>query len=286
MRTVHTVKELRQAVRSARTNGNTIGFVPTMGNLHAGHISLIERARQHCDFVVASVFVNPLQFDDASDLQRYPRTLPDDQAKLEAAQCDLLFAPSVDEMYPNGQPQLSTVHVPAVSEGLCGGSRPGHFDGVATVVTKLFNQVQPDQAFFGQKDWQQVAVIRKMVADLDMPLEIVAVPTARAADGLALSSRNGYLNDSERQRAPVLYQTLQHMAQQLQNNQPLTAVIDSGKQHLQDAGLRLDYLEIKRQHDLKQAGANDRDIIILAAVFLGPARLIDNLPLSLNRAFE
>lgn len=286
MQTLHTIAELRQMVRSARTSGKRIGFVPTMGNLHAGHISLVEQARKQCDFVVASVFVNPLQFDDANDLQRYPRTLPDDQAQLTAAGCDLLFAPNVEEMYPHGQQQHSTVHVPAVSQGLCGGSRPGHFDGVATVVTKLFNQVQPDMAFFGQKDWQQVAVIRKMVADLDMPLQIITVATARADDGLALSSRNGYLNAEQRALAPTLYQQLCQLADQLHRGEDFASALEVSKTALNDAGLRVDYVDICRQHDLQPASEKDNEIIILAAVFVGPARLIDNLPLSLNRAFE
>ncbi|ASP40710.1 pantoate--beta-alanine ligase [Bacterioplanes sanyensis] len=286
MQTVHTIAELRQAVRAARAAGQTIGFVPTMGNLHDGHISLVERARAAGHFVVASIFVNPLQFDDASDLQRYPRTLAADQQRLSSAQCDLLFAPDVDEMYPQGQQAQSKVHVPVVSEGLCGGSRAGHFDGVATVVSKLFNQVQPDQAFFGQKDWQQVAVIRKLVQDLDMPIDIVAVPTARADDGLALSSRNGYLSDSERQQAPMLYRTLQQTAEQLQQGASLDASVQSASKALNAAGFNVDYVEIRRQQDLQSASENDGEIIILAAAFLGPARLIDNLPLSLNRPFE
>ena len=283
MITVHTIRELRDHVRNARMTGRRIGFVPTMGNLHEGHVSLIDRARDDDCFTVASIFVNPLQFNDKSDLARYPRTLPDDQAKLNAAGCDLLFAPDVDEMYPAGQEAQSIVHVPVVSEGLCGGSRPGHFDGVSTVVTKLFNMVQPDIAYFGEKDCQQVAVIRKMVADLNMPIEIVPVPTARAADGLALSSRNGYLNEQERALATGLYRTLQEIAAEFRAGHDIAASLASARTRLDQRGFRTDYLEIRRSDDLRPATLADRSVVILGAAFLGPARLIDNLQVTLNQ---
>lgn len=282
MITVHTVSELRAAVRAARQAGKRIGFVPTMGNLHAGHISLINAAKQQSDFVVASIFVNPLQFDDKNDLSRYPRTLAADSAQLEAASCDLLFAPDVDEMYPNGQENMSIVTVPAVTDCLCGASRPGHFDGVATVVTKLFNMVQPDQAFFGEKDFQQVAVIRKFVADLNIPVDITAVPTQRDHDGLALSSRNGYLNETERAQAPGLQQTLQEVAAALKGQQTFAQTIEAAKQRLIERGFTPDYIEIRRADDLQEATETDTNIVILAAAHLGKARLIDNLPLQLN----
>lgn len=284
MITVHTIRELREHVRNARTNGRRIGFVPTMGNLHDGHISLIDRARGDQCFTVASIFVNPLQFNDKNDLARYPRTLPDDQARLSAAGCDVLFAPDVDEMYPNGQQGQTIVQVPVVSDGLCGASRPGHFDGVSTVVTKLFNMVQPDNAYFGEKDFQQVAVIRKMVADLNMPIEIVPVPTARAADGLALSSRNGYLSEQERALATGLYQTLQEVATALQTGETIASVLHSATERLNGRGFVTDYLEVRRQADLQPATAADRELVILGAAVLGPARLIDNLQVTLNRA--
>ncbi|WP_430460147.1 pantoate--beta-alanine ligase [Thalassolituus sp. LLYu03] len=283
MITVHTIRELREHVRAARASGRRIGFVPTMGNLHDGHISLIQRSIDAGCFTVASIFVNPLQFNDKNDLARYPRTLPEDQARLSSAGCDLLFAPDVDEMYPNGQDQQSIVHVPEVSDGLCGASRPGHFDGVSTVVTKLFNQVLPDVAFFGQKDFQQVAVIRKMVADLCMPLEIVAVPTKRADDGLALSSRNGYLNAEERELATGLYLTLNEIADDFRAGKAIDASLSAATERLNGRGFRTDYLEIRRVDDLKPASLNDADVVILGAAFLGPARLIDNLQVSLNR---
>lgn len=284
MITVHTIAELRQHVRAARQAGKRIGFVPTMGNLHDGHISLIDRARSDSDFVVSSIFVNPLQFNDASDLDRYPRTLPQDQERLTAAQCDLLFAPNVNEMYPKGQDAQSIVHVPVVSEGLCGGSRPGHFDGVSTVVTKLFNQVLPDVAFFGEKDFQQVAVIRKMVDDLCMPIEIVTVPTARAEDGLALSSRNGYLSDQERQLATGLYQTLNEIADALNAGDAPKAAIAAATERLNSRGFQTDYLEIRSTADLNEQVSGLSEVVILGAAFLGKARLIDNLVVTLNRA--
>ena len=284
MITVHTVAELRQHVRAARQAGKRVGFVPTMGNLHDGHISLIDRARSDSDFVVSSIFVNPLQFNDASDLDRYPRTLPQDQERLTAAQCDLLFAPNVNEMYPKGQDAQSIVHVPVVSEGLCGGSRPGHFDGVSTVVTKLFNQVLPDVAFFGEKDFQQVAVIRKMVDDLCMPIEIVTVPTARAEDGLALSSRNGYLSDQERQLATGLYQTLNEIADALNAGDAPKAAIAAATERLNSRGFQTDYLDIRSATDLSEQISGLSEVVILGAAFLGKARLIDNLVVTLNRA--
>lgn len=284
MITVHTIRELREHVRNARNSGRRIGFVPTMGNLHEGHISLIECSLAADCFTVSSVFVNPLQFNDKSDLARYPRTLPADQEKLAAAGCDLLFAPDVDEMYPNGQDAQSIVHVPVVSEGLCGGSRPGHFDGVSTVVSKLFNQVLPDMAFFGEKDFQQVAVIRKMVNDLCMPVEIVPVPTKRAADGLALSSRNGYLSAEERALAPGLYQTLSEIADDFKAGKDLSDSLKNAEERLNQRGFRTDYLEIRRTSDLAPATLNDDSVAVLGAAFLGSARLIDNLQVTLNQA--
>lgn len=282
MITVHTVKELREAVQAARRSGKRIGFVPTMGNLHAGHISLIDAAKEQTDFVVSSIFVNPLQFDDQNDLARYPRTLPQDQEKLATANCDLLFAPGVDEMYPNGQAGMSKVTVPVVTDCLCGASRPGHFDGVATVVTKLFNMVQPDQAFFGEKDFQQVAVIRKFVADLNIPVAITSVATRRDSDGLALSSRNGYLTSEERAQAAKLQQTLQEIASALRQQQPIAKTLSAAKQRLQEYGFIPDYIEVRRANDLQEASQNDSEVVILAAAHLGKARLIDNISLVLN----
>lgn len=278
MNLVKTVADLRAAINRARSEGKRIGFVPTMGNLHEGHIALVRKAGQRADFVVASIFVNPLQFGPNEDLASYPRTLAADQDKLFEAGCNLLFAPNVEEMYPNGQGLQTIVSVPGVSEGLCGGSRPGHFDGVSTVVSKLFNMVQPDLAVFGEKDFQQLAVIRTMVRDLNMPVQIIGEPIVRAEDGLALSSRNGYLSPEERASAPALYRTLCQMAETLRNGeQDYAALLLKGREALQAAGMRPDYLEIRNATDLQPAGQEARERVILAAAFLGKTRLIDNL---------
>lgn len=278
MNVVRTVADLRAAVTRARGEGKRIGFVPTMGNLHAGHIALIKKAGQRADFVVASIFVNPLQFGPNEDLASYPRTLTADQDKLFEAGCHLLFAPSVEEMYPHGQALQTIVRVPGVSEGLCGGSRPGHFDGVSTVVSKLFNMVLPDLAVFGQKDFQQLAVIRTMVRDLNMPVQIIGEPIVRAEDGLALSSRNGYLTADQRATAPVLFRTLQQLADAIRNGErDYSALLASGHQLLQTAGLRPDYLEIRNALDLRPVTADSRELVILAAAYLGKTRLLDNL---------
>lgn len=283
MNTVKTVRELRAAVAQARAEGKQIGFVPTMGNLHAGHAALVEKAAQRADFVVASIFVNPLQFGPNEDLATYPRTLAADQEKLVEAGCHLLFTPDVEEMYPHGMQGQTIVSVPGISEGLCGASRPGHFDGVSTVVTKLFNMVQPDLAIFGQKDFQQLAVIRTLVRDLNMPIQVIGEPTVRAEDGLALSSRNGYLSTEQRAVAPVLYRDLEQIASAIRNGErDFPALIARAHQRQIDAGFRPDYLEIREAHTLRPATANDRQLVILVAAFIGTTRLIDNLMLDLD----
>ncbi|WP_220812190.1 pantoate--beta-alanine ligase [Pseudomonas paralcaligenes] len=282
MNTVKTVVELRAAVARARGDGKRVAFVPTMGNLHEGHVALVEKAGQRADFVVASIFVNPLQFGPSEDLARYPRTLVADQEKLVAAGCHLLFHPEVDEMYPYGQEGQTRVSVPGVSEGLCGASRPGHFEGVATVVTKLFNMVQPDIAVFGEKDFQQLAVIRTLVRDLNMPVQIIGEPTVRAEDGLALSSRNGYLSAEQRAQAPALHRTLRQLAEAIRGGERNFAqLVESGKGSLLSAGLRPDYLEIRESVGLRPAHDEDTRLVILAAAFLGTTRLIDNLAFEL-----
>ncbi|MEN5095141.1 pantoate--beta-alanine ligase [Pseudomonas protegens] len=283
MNTVKTVRELRAAVARARSEGKRIGFVPTMGNLHSGHAALVAKAAQRVDFVVASIFVNPLQFGAGEDLDKYPRTLSADQEKLLEAGCQLLFAPSVEEMYPDGMAGQTRVSVPQLSEGLCGASRPGHFEGVATVVSKLFNMVQPDLAVFGQKDYQQLAVIRALVHDLNMPIQIIGEPTVRAADGLALSSRNGYLSAEQRAIAPVLYRSLSQIAQAIRDGErDYPTLLAEHQQQLEAAGLRRDYLEIRHGQNLRPATAEDRDLVILVAAYLGATRLIDNLHLDLD----
>ena len=278
MNTVKTVRDLRAAVARARGEDKRIALVPTMGNLHEGHIALIEKAVQRADFVIASIFVNPLQFGPSEDLDKYPRTLADDQNKLVAAGCHLLFAPGPEEIYPEGMHQQTRISVPGVSQGLCGASRPGHFEGVATVVCKLFNMVQPDLALFGEKDYQQLAVIRKLAHDLNLAVQIMGEPTVRAADGLALSSRNGYLNAEQRALAPLLYQSLQKLAQALQAPQAdRNALLEQTRQNLTQAGFKLDYLELRQAHSLLPDEGQAGELVLLLAVFLGNTRLIDNL---------
>lgn len=282
MNTLHSIAQLRAALARARQENKRISLVPTMGNLHAGHIALVEKARQRTDYVVVSIFVNPLQFGANEDLDSYPRTLAEDQRKLLDAGTDLIFAPNVSEMYPEGMEGHTLISVPVVSEGLCGASRPGHFDGVSTVVSKLLNIVQPDLAIFGEKDFQQLAVIRKMSQDLCLPVQIMGEPIVRADDGLALSSRNGYLNEEQRRSAPFLYQTLQHIEQKIiSGRRDFAAIIDEARVALVDAGLKPDYLDLRDAETLQPATRDTQDMIILAAVFLGTTRLIDNLRLNL-----
>ncbi|MFI0474238.1 pantoate--beta-alanine ligase [Halomonas sp. HMF6819] len=282
MRTLHDLADLRATLTQHRHAGKRIALVPTMGNLHAGHVALVETARRHADIVVASLFVNPMQFGPTEDLDAYPRTLDADQAKLTEAGCDLLFAPSAAALYPNGLEGQTRVQVPVVSEGLCGRARPGHFDGVATVVTLLFNLVQPDIALFGEKDYQQLAVIRKLTADLHLPIEILGVATQRAEDGLALSSRNGYLNEAERATAPALYQTLTSAKAALERGEPAPTVLDRAIAALGAAGFAPDYVELKSA-ELGPVTPQTREAILLAAAKLGPARLIDNVRVTLGQ---
>jgi pantoate--beta-alanine ligase len=280
MNTVKTVRELRAAVARARSEGKRIALVPTMGNLHSGHIALVTKAVQRADFVIASIFVNPLQFGPSEDLASYPRTLAADQEQLLQAGCHLLFTPTVDEMYPHGMADQTIVRVPVVSEGLCGGSRPGHFDGVSTVVSKLFNMVQPDIAIFGQKDFQQLAVVNALVRDLNMPIQIIGEPTVRAADGLALSSRNGYLSEDQRAAAPALYRVIKQIGDAVRSGEPNhDQLLSDGVRALESAGFRPDYLEIRNAVSLRPATPEDQDLVVLGAAFLGKTRLIDNLHL-------
>jgi pantoate--beta-alanine ligase len=278
MQTVTTIDELRDIISAWRKAGERIAFVPTMGNLHRGHTTLIDAAKQHADRVVASIFVNPLQFGRGEDFGSYPRTPEADSAALAAHGTDLLFMPPEEEMYPYGRDEVTMVDVPGITETLCGESRPGHFRGVATVVSKLFNIVQPDVALFGQKDFQQVAVLQRVVRDLNFPIEVIGVPTVRDSDGLALSSRNGYLTPDERQRAPLLYQTLRHVAERVRNGDRDFASIEiEAAQRLADGGFEPDYVAIRSAVDLAPPEAHERDLIVLAAARLGKARLIDNL---------
>ncbi|MBT0717292.1 pantoate--beta-alanine ligase [Rosenbergiella epipactidis] len=276
MQTFHEIPALQQQLRDLRRQGKTIAFVPTMGNLHQGHITLVERAKQLADYVVVSIFVNPMQFDRPDDLARYPRTLEQDQQLLSDT-ADLLFAPAANTLYPTGLTEQSFVHVPGLSELLEGDSRPGHFRGVSTVVSKLFNIVQPDVACFGEKDFQQLAIIRKMVLDLNYPITIVGVPTVRAEDGLALSSRNGYLTAAERLQAVELSQTMKSMAERLQQGeQAYTAIVDNAVESLTKMGWQPDGIAICDAQTLMPLTAHSRKAVILMAAWLGKARLIDN----------
>lgn len=276
------VPELQQQLREWRCLGRRIGFVPTMGNLHAGHLSLIERARASASVVLASVFVNPTQFGPGEDYSRYPRTLEADCELLAAAGCDAVFAPSVEEMYPDGPALATVVRVNGLHDILCGEVRPGHFDGVATVVAKLFNLTQPDLAVFGEKDFQQFLVIRRMARELSFPIEIIGAPTAREANGLAMSSRNQYLTAEQRQHAGLLLQMLVATREAIRSGQRDYATLSQAAlAELHSAGFRPDYFEIRRASDLAVATGADRELVILVAARLGAARLIDNLRLSL-----
>jgi len=277
MKTVNDINELRQQINEWRKQGLKIAFVPTMGNLHQGHISLVDEAHKHADKIVASIFVNPMQFGANEDIDKYPRTLEADQEKLVAAGTDLLFTPTPQIIYPKGLDKQSFVEVPNVSEGYCGESRPGHFRGVATVVCKLFNLVQPDVACFGLKDYQQVQVIQTMVEDLSMPIEIVPVPTVREESGLALSSRNGYLSDEEKKIAPALYQNIQWLAESIQTSTDFIGLARQAAKFIDNAGMKTDYIHICHARTLQPASEDDKDLVILAAAHCGSARLIDNL---------
>lgn len=283
MLVVNNPAALREQIGQWHREGRAIAFVPTMGNLHQGHLTLVEEARRHGDKVVVSIFVNPLQFDKAEDLANYPRTLEQDCAALEAAGVDLVFTPTPEIMYPQGLASQTFVEVPGISSLLEGALRPGHFRGVSTVVTKLFNLVQPKVACFGEKDYQQLALIRKMVADMAMPIEIVGVPTVRAEDGLALSSRNGYLTAAERAIAPELARTMNWIAEQIEaGNSHLPSLVAQASQRLDNAGFRTDAIDIVDADTLESASAESQRLVILMAAYLGKARLIDNRVVALR----
>ena len=280
MHTVTRVDALRTAVAGWRAAGERVALVPTMGNLHAGHFALVQLARKHAERVVASVFVNPTQFGPNEDFARYPRTPAEDAAGLEQAGCALLFQPAVEEMYPSGTEAAVRMHVPGISDVLCGASRPGHFDGVATVVARLFNMAQPDLAVFGAKDFQQLQVIRRLVRDLAFPVEIVAADTVREADGLALSSRNRYLDPAQRQQAPEIHRTLCWMREAMAAGEARAAVEAGAKERLSAAGFAVDYVQIRRRDDLAVPADAERDGLgAFIAARLGGTRLIDNLAL-------
>lgn len=274
---IETLPLLRQQIRRLRMEGKRVALVPTMGNLHDGHMKLVDEAKARADVVVVSIFVNPLQFDRPEDLARYPRTLQEDCEKLNKRKVDLVFAPSVKEIYPNGTETHTYVDVPGLSTMLEGASRPGHFRGVSTIVSKLFNLVQPDIACFGEKDFQQLALIRKMVADMGFDIEIVGVPIMRAKDGLALSSRNGYLTAEQRKIAPGLYKVLSSIADKLQvGERDLDEIITIAGQELNEKGFRADDIQIRDADTLLEVSETSKRAVILVAAWLGDARLIDN----------
>ena len=274
---IETLPLLRQQIRRLRMEGKRVALVPTMGNLHDGHMKLVDEAKARADVVVVSIFVNPMQFDRPEDLVRYPRTLQEDCEKLNKRKVDLVFAPSVKEIYPNGTETHTYVDVPGLSTMLEGASRPGHFRGVSTIVSKLFNLVQPDIACFGEKDFQQLALIRKMVADMGFDIEIIGVPIMRAKDGLALSSRNGYLTAEQRKIAPGLYKVLSSIADKLQvGERDLDEIITIAGQELNEKGFRADDIQIRDADTLLEVSETSKRAVILVAAWLGDARLIDN----------
>ena len=283
MQTINTIAETRAQIAAQVKMGKRIGFAPTMGNLHEGHATLVREARKYCDFVVSSVFVNPTQFGAGEDFDSYPRTLAADQERLSAAGCDLLFAPSVAEMYPDQNNDWVKVLVTDITTRHCGASRPGHFDGVGLVVSKLFNIVKPHVALFGKKDFQQLAVIRRMVKALCFDIEIIGVDTVREANGLAMSSRNGYLSAAEKAQAALLYKTLCSTRDAIKaGNKDFSALTAKATASLSGGGFTPDYFNICRSDNLHFATENDRSLVILAAAKLGKARLIDNVDFELE----
>ncbi len=283
MQTKKKIPELRQALKAARAEAKSIALIPTMGNLHEGHLELIRQARRSYDFLVCSIFVNPLQFGANEDLDAYPRTLETDSEKLLAVGCDCLFLPTVTEMYGDNLQQQTEIKVPGLTENFCGRSRPGHFDGVATVVTKLFNIVTPDAAYFGLKDYQQFLVIQKLTSDLALGVEIHGVETQREKSGLAMSSRNHYLSEQQKQNAAALYRSLTDCAAKIeQGNSNFLELEVAAKSYLRDASLKPDYFNICNADNLQAATAATRRIVILAAVHVGNSRLIDNIRFQLS----
>jgi pantoate--beta-alanine ligase len=282
MHIFHHVASVREALARDRAQGRSIGFVPTMGNLHQAHIELVKIAQQHCDRVVVSIFVNPLQFGLHEDWDKYPRTYEADTAKLQSAGCDYLFYPDEAEIYPNGMAVQTRVIVPTMTNVLCGASRPGHFEGVTTVVTKLFNIIQPDEAVFGIKDFQQLAIIRRMVEDLCIPVKITAGDIFREPDGLAMSSRNSYITPEERPRVKQLNKSLNWVRNELlQGERNFLALEAAAGQQIEAAGFRVDYLTVSNSRTLQPAAHGDTEITVLGAMYTQAARLIDNVSLTL-----
>ncbi|MDH3576871.1 MAG: pantoate--beta-alanine ligase [Gammaproteobacteria bacterium] len=278
MLVIHSKQELAEHIAEWRQNDEHVALVATMGNLHAGHLKLVERAREHAERVVVSIFVNPTQFGDGEDFDKYPRTLDLDKRRLKTTAADLIFAPDVATVYPFGIEQATTVSVPGLTENFCGASRPGHFDGVTTVVARLFALVQPDVAIFGQKDYQQQLVIRRMVEDMNLPVTVITCETIREDDGLALSSRNSYLTEEQRATAPLLYEVLSSVGEELQNGRRNFGELEKvANQKLADAGFEVEYFAIRRAQNLEIPDRDCDDLVVLAAARLGEARLIDNV---------
>ena len=283
MKIFHSVNALREDLSKDRLKGSRIGFVPTMGNLHDGHLALLEQARQTNDIVVCSIFVNALQFSLNEDWDKYPRTYQSDCEKLRDAGCDYLFHPGDIEMYPNGLDTQSRVICPTMTDVLCGASRPGHFEGVTTVVSKLFNIVQPDEAIFGIKDYQQLAVIRRMVEDLCMPIQVTSAPIHRETDGLAMSSRNRYITDNERPKVIVLKNSLDWVAAQIATgNRHFSDLEALATEQIEQAGFKVDYVTCSNSKTLDLAADDDSEITVLGAIFTESARLIDNVSVTGN----
>ena len=283
MQVFHTISGLRDSLSSHRVQGQSIGFVPTMGNLHDGHLALIKQAKETNDIVVCSIFVNALQFGLNEDWDKYPRTYDSDCEKLRLIGCDYLFSPNDNEMYPNGLDTQSRVICPTMTDVLCGASRPGHFEGVTTVVSKLFNIVQPDEAIFGIKDYQQLAVIKRMTEDLCLPIKIVAAPIHREADGLAMSSRNSYITENERPNVIVLKQVLEKIAEKIHTgDQNFSKLESEASAVIESQGFKADYVTISNSKTLKPAAVDDRQITILGAIYTESARLIDNISIYLD----
>ena len=284
MITVYNLDDLRREVAVWKLEGHSIALVPTMGNLHEGHLSLLNQARAIADHSVASIFVNPIQFGKGEDYEHYPSTLDEDSRKLSDNGVDLLFAPDLKQLYPGGTDSDTRITVPELSNILCGEFRPGHFSGVATVVMKLLINVQPDVALFGEKDYQQLLVIQRMVRDLCVPVEIMGVPITREPDGLAMSSRNSYLNEAERRKSPLIYRVLQEAAEKLRTSgESLKTIEAAGMQKLTDAGFRPEYFSIRRSCDLGLPREVDEELSILTAAWLGSARLIDNIKIKIKK---
>lgn len=283
MQVISDILPLREQRRQWQIEGKVIGFVPTMGNLHDGHLGLVKEAKKHCDVVVVSIFVNPMQFGPNEDLDAYPRTLENDKKSLEALGVTTLFTPKVDDIYARGLEQQTFVEVPGLSYMICGASRPGHFRGVATIVCKLFNMVQPNHAFFGEKDFQQLQIIKGMVQDLSMNLTVHGVPTKREDDGLAMSSRNHYLTPEERAIAPHIYTNLLGLVDEVkQGRRDFLALIAQYKEKLNQVGFKVDYIEIRSADTLLHPSHEETHLVILVAAFLGKTRLIDNIQVDLS----